>query len=93
MPNQHPEDIKARVRKRGQTMAGLARKARGVTDSAVRKSLREPIPRGNRIIAEYLGVPLYELWPEWYDRAGNRLSSSKASRDPARSHCQNGEAA
>ena len=73
--NQHPEDVKASVRKTGITLSGLARR-HGISTSAVRKSLYLPVPSGNRAIAEHLKKSLHVLWPEWYDANGNRKPNS-----------------
>lgn len=71
--NMHAEDVKAAVRKKGISLARLARD-NGLSDSAVRKALYGPIPRGNRAIAKHLKKPLHELWPEWFDKHGNRIT-------------------
>jgi len=84
--NQHAEDIKAAIRKTGITLEGLGRKT-GVKGDTVRKSLYVPCPKGNRVIAAYLKQPVHWLWPEWYDRDGNRIPLNRAkpsSRTPAR---------
>lgn len=72
---QHPEDVKARVRKTGVSLAELARRA-SVTPGTVNQSLYRPIPAGNRVIADHLGVPVQRIWPEWYDEEGNRRRDS-----------------
>lgn len=45
-------------------------------------ALTEPHPTGNCAVAAYLGRPVHELWPDWYDRDGNRTRSTagKGSR-------------
>ncbi|WP_411576870.1 helix-turn-helix domain-containing protein [Terasakiella sp. A23] len=73
--NTHPEDVKAAVRKKFGSLAALARQ-HGVSDSVVRAALIRPQPTGNRLIADCLGLPLHELWPEWYRDDGSRISSS-----------------
>lgn len=77
--NMHAEDVKAKVRKTGISLAKLARNNK-LSDSAVRKALYEPIPRGNAVIAKHLGKKLHELWPEWFDGNGYRISTPKDSR-------------
>lgn len=93
--NQHPEDIKARVRKTGITLEDLGRRS-GVAGDTVRKSLYVPCPKGNRVVARYLGIPLHELWPEWFDEAGNRIvprSGRNDTRRPQGGHGQKRRAA
>lgn len=75
----HPEDIKASVRKKAGSLAALARQ-HGKPTSTVRKSLTKPLPAGNRVIAECLGLQLHELWPDWYDATGNRIRPSGKDR-------------
>lgn len=93
--NMHPEDIKAAVRKTGVTLTELAL-LNGLSESLARAALRRPQPSGNRVIAEYLGRPLSDLWPEWFDADGNRLpskSTKKHSRAARAGHCQKRRAA
>lgn len=68
----HPEDIKAAVRKKGETLASLARK-KELSDSCTRNALRVPLPSGERAISEFLGIPLFELWPDRWTQKGERI--------------------
>jgi Ner family transcriptional regulator len=77
--NMHPEDIKAAVRKTGVTLTELAL-LHGLSESLTRAALRRPQPSGNQVIAAYLGRPLSELWPEWFDADGNRIPSKSAEK-------------
>lgn len=90
----HPEDIKAKVRKKVGSLAKLARQ-NDVSTSVIRAALIRPQPTGNRIIASCLGQELHDLWPEWYDAAGFRISKSsqKANRPPRVAECLKGRAA
>lgn len=74
--NKHPEDIKAAVGKTGISLSELARRHR-LNPSTVVHAVRRPQPSGNRAIASHLGRKLHELWPEWFDRHGNRISIPK----------------
>jgi Ner family transcriptional regulator len=65
----HPEDVKAAVRKKGQTLAGLAR-TNHFSESYLRGTLIRPRPRGEEIIARFLGVAPREIWPDRYDTSG-----------------------
>lgn len=86
--NMHAEDVKAKVRKTGVSLAQLARDNE-LSDSAVRKALYEPIPRGNAAIADYLHMALHDLWPEWFDKDGNRISGPKTTRGSRPAASQN----
>jgi len=65
----HPEDIKAAIRKRGFSLTGLAR-ARALYPSAIRVAFSRPYPRAEQVVAELIGVPAKELWPDRYEIDG-----------------------
>ena len=71
MPDWHPEDIKARIRKRGTTLAAVARRA-GMTDASVRIALSLPRAEAERVIAAALGVHPMVIWPSRYHADGER---------------------
>lgn len=66
-----PEDIKAAVRKRGVTLAGLARAA-GLDGAALRLALVLPRKAAERAIADFLGVHPQVIWPSRYNKDGSR---------------------
>ncbi|WP_083370021.1 helix-turn-helix domain-containing protein [Chromobacterium sphagni] len=68
----HKEDIKAAIRKRGTTMSALARQ-QDLPPSTIRNALARPVLSGEVVIAEFLGVPPHELWPERWTREGRRI--------------------
>ena len=68
----HPEDIKAEVRKRGSTLADVARKA-GIKDAALRLALVVPRARAEAAIAAFLGVAPVSIWPSRYHPGGERM--------------------
>lgn len=69
----HPEDIKAAVRKRGQTLAGIARMS-GVAKQTLSACLASRASeRGDRVIAKFLGLNPQEIWPSRYRKNGERL--------------------
>lgn len=69
----HPEDIKAEVRKTGLTLTDLSVK-NGLSESAVRMAiLFRHSPAGERAIYEHLGLHPHEIWPNRYDKDGNRI--------------------
>ncbi len=61
----HPEDVKAEIRKGGETLRRLSLKAR-YDGSAASKALRQPWPAVERIIADFLGLEPQEIWPDRY---------------------------
>lgn len=89
--NMHREDVKALVRKRGKNLSDLA-VAEGLEPSTTARSLSRPIPAANHAIAEFLGLSIHELWPEWYDKSGQRIyaksRSSKSIAGRQKSHCE-----
>lgn len=66
-------DIVAEIRRRGSSLAELARQE-GLKRPTMTWSLVMPHKRANRAIADFLGVSLNRLWPEWYDAQGNQIS-------------------
>ncbi len=80
----HRQDIMAAVRKGGSTLAGLGR-ATGLARATMVWALVRPHVRANRAIADFLGVPLNELWPQWFDADDNLISTRPLPR-PAVKH-------
>jgi hypothetical protein len=39
-----------------------------------------PHPRANTAVSRFLGVPLCELWPQWFDREGKLISRQALPR-------------
>jgi Ner family transcriptional regulator len=79
--------IAAEVHRRGATLTQLALD-HGLGSSSCRSALCRATPRGDRVIAAFLGVSVHELWPDRYDVSGNRLraggkpSSIRGRRKP-----------
>lgn len=67
----HPEDIKAAVRKRGCTLADIARGA-GMKDKALRLALVLPRAEAERVIARFLDLHPMTIWPSRYQSDGTR---------------------
>jgi len=67
----HPEDIKAAVRKRGITLADVARGAR-LGEAALRLALTLPRSEAEKAIAAALDVHPMEIWPSRYHADGAR---------------------
>lgn len=67
----HPEDIKALIRKRGSSIADLARRI-GMSPNALGHALVRPYRRGENIIAHFLNVDPQIIWPSRYEADGSR---------------------
>ncbi|WP_145517404.1 helix-turn-helix domain-containing protein [Yersinia mollaretii] len=61
----HKADIIAAIHKRGSTMAALSRQA-GLSSSTLANTLTRHWPKGERIIAEFIGVDPAVIWPSRY---------------------------
>ncbi|EAS1759915.1 transcriptional regulator [Salmonella enterica] len=61
----HPADIVAALRKRGTSMAALSRDA-GLSSSTLGNALYRHWPKGEKLIAEALGVTPEQIWPSRY---------------------------
>lgn len=73
MNDWHPEDLKATIRKRGSSVAELARAA-GMTPQALGRVLDRPGKQGERTIAKFLSVSAQTIWPSRYHPNGRRRS-------------------
>ena len=62
----HPEDIKAAIRKRWMTTSQLSR-SNGLAESTLRNVFRHHWPKGEKIIAEFLGLTPRDIWPSRYE--------------------------
>lgn len=71
--------IAAEIRRRGRTLAGLSRELR-LSDHAIEKSLKKPIPSADRALARWLGVSVHALWPDRYDDQGRRTPKRPGRR-------------
>ncbi|EDT2963631.1 transcriptional regulator [Salmonella enterica subsp. enterica] len=68
----HPADIIAALRKKKTTLAEQSRKA-GLSSSTLANALTRPWPRGEKIIADALGISPEDIWPSrYFDEDGNR---------------------
>lgn len=68
----HVEQIKAAVRMRDTTLKNLSR-ANNLPDAACSFALTNPHRKAEIVIAEFLGVPLHELWPDRWTADGRRI--------------------
>jgi Ner family transcriptional regulator len=65
----HPEDIKAAIRKTRVTLTQLALE-NGLPEASCRVALTRPRYWAEQVIAAYLDIPPFELWPHRYTRNG-----------------------
>ncbi|MFA0199062.1 transcriptional regulator [Vibrio atlanticus] len=61
----HRADIVAALKKRGLSVRQLSREA-GLGENTLANALRSPWPKGERIIAEAIGMTPDQLWPSRY---------------------------
>lgn len=61
----HPADIIAAVRKKGTSLAALSRQA-GLASSTRENALYRHWPKGEKLIADALGVTPEQIWPSRY---------------------------
>lgn len=67
----HPADIIAGLRKKGTTLAAVSREA-GLASSTLANVLTKHWPKGEKLIAEALGVSPAEIWPSRYRKSEDR---------------------
>lgn len=61
----HPADIIAALKKRGTSLAEVSRNS-GLASSTLTNALNRRWPKGERLIAEALGVAPETIWPSRY---------------------------
>lgn len=79
----HHADIVAAVKKVGTNLRQLAI-ANGFGQSTLRAALHKPHPRAQRLIAETIGKPVHEIWPQWFDADGARIGALRGERTTTR---------
>jgi Ner family transcriptional regulator len=65
IPDWHPADVLAALKKRGHSLAGLS-VAHGYHATAAGKALKRSWPALEMMIAEAIGVPPQQIWPSRY---------------------------
>jgi len=75
----HAEDVKAAIRKKGLTLSALSKKHK-YSDSYLRGTLIRRRPRGEEIIASFLGLSPAEIWPERYNSGGARSHGRRKAK-------------
>jgi Ner family transcriptional regulator len=78
----HKEDIKAAIRKKGETLSSLARKNEK-PESTLRNALQKPVKCAELIIASFLEKNPHELWPDRWDENGQRIRPRYAKNSTA----------
>lgn len=68
--------IKCALEERGMTLSGLA-ELKGIRPSMMRQVWSRPIRPAERAIADYLGVPVQELFPNRYPIRRSRILSAE----------------
>lgn len=69
----HPADIVAGLKKRGTSLAALSREA-GLASSTLANALSRSWPRGEKLIADALGISPEIIWPSrYFDGGGKRI--------------------
>ena len=61
----HRADIRAEFEKKGTSLAQLGIK-NGLSKTTVRNALDKPYPKGEKIIADALGLEPSDIWPSRY---------------------------
>lgn len=61
----HRADIRAELEKRGTSLRKLSREA-GLSENTLRNALDRKWPKGEKIIAEAIGVAPETIWPSRY---------------------------
>ena len=63
----HQADIIAAIKKKGTTLAAVSRHA-GLSSSTLSNALTRKWPKGERLIAEAIGVKAETIWPSRYSK-------------------------
>ena len=63
--NMHRAYIIAAIREKGNTLAQLSIDA-GLHPRTLGNALERKYPKGEKIIADFIGIPPQEIWPERY---------------------------
>ncbi|EEC0294361.1 transcriptional regulator [Salmonella enterica subsp. enterica] len=78
----HSADIIAALRKRGTSLAAVSREA-GLSASTLANALTRPWPRGEKLIADALGISPEIIWPSrYFNNKGHRIERIMRKRCP-----------
>lgn len=67
-PDWHSADIIAALKKRGTSLSAVSRKS-GLASSTLANALNRRWPKGERLIADALGIAPEQIWPSRYLRS------------------------
>jgi len=67
LENWHRADILAAIKKRGGTLAQLSRD-NGLHERTLYNVLERNWPKGEKIIADFIGEEVHHIWPERYKK-------------------------
>ncbi len=82
----HRQDISAEIRKRGISVAELARRNGYNNPTTFYNVFKLPYPKVERIVADFLGVEPQEIWPSRYARHTHaQCNTAPYSRQQAKS--------
>lgn len=73
----HRADVIAALKKLGWSVRELSRQA-GMAETTLYTALRQPYPRGERIIAQAIGVKPEDIWPQRYAARNHKPVLSQA---------------
>lgn len=68
----HPADIRAALEKRGTNLRTVSRGA-GLAQDTLRNALVRPWPKGERLIADAIGVDPESIWPSRYSKVEGNI--------------------
>lgn len=74
-PDWHPADIVAALRKAGWSVRKLSAHHGYAGPSALSNAIQKPWPKGERLIADAIGVSPEQIWPSRYAERAARKSA------------------
>ena len=74
--------IQAEIRRRGSSVAELSRN-NGLKGGTLYSAFYKRWPKGQKLIADYIGKPVEELWPHWYGPGGTLKPLQGVQQRPA----------
>jgi len=74
----HPADIVAALRKKGWSVRALSAHYNYKSPTQLSRAIVGPWPKGERLIADAIGVPPEDIWPSRF--AARAARSSRATR-------------
>ncbi|MGI4356058.1 helix-turn-helix transcriptional regulator [Klebsiella pneumoniae] len=76
----HPADIIAGLKKKGTSLAAVSRSA-GLSSSTLANALLRPWPKGEKLIADAMGISPEIIWlSRYFDEVGNPVHRHTRSK-------------